>query len=249
MNSRYVSSPHAIRNMAALTGKYRDIPVAGIQPMTTIDFPGKLSAVLFTRGCPWNCRYCHNSALLHNEGEHLEWEYIEEFFRQRTDFLEGVVVSGGEPTLHPNLPGLLSWLRGMGYATGLHTNGSQPVMLMHVLRRGLVDFVAMDIKAPPAVYDRVTRTPNTCIDVSRSIRLILDSGVDYEFRTTWHPDILSECELLDTLRAASLVGVRTFYLQRFRQAGVTDPDLTEYASFPQEALDEAKKLFPVFDVR
>lgn len=249
MNSSHSSPLYAARNLPASPGKYRDIPVAGIQPMTTIDFPGKLAAVLFTRGCSWNCRYCHNSTLLHGDGERLGWESIEEFFRERAGFLEGVVLSGGEPTLHRNLPDLLAWLRGMGYATALHTNGSHPAMLLHVLRKGLVDFVAMDIKAPPTIYDRVTRTPNTCIEAARSIRIILDSGVDYEFRTTWHPDILSECELIDTLRAASLVGIRTFYLQRFRQTGVADPDLSEYATLPQGALDEARKLFPVFDVR
>ena len=249
MNTRHFTSSHAVRDIAVSEGKFRNIPVGGILPMTTIDFPGKLAAVIFTRGCPWNCRYCHNSLLLRGEGENLGWKNIEEFFRERADFLEGVVLSGGEPTLHHNLPDLLAWLREMGYATALHTNGFFPSMLLHVLRKGLVDFVAMDIKGPPAIYDRVTRTPNTCIEVARSIKLILDSGVNYEFRTTWHPSILSEYELLDTLRAASLVGIRTFYLQRFRQTGVVDQDLTEYATFPQDALDEAKKLFRVFDVR
>lgn len=228
--------------------KYHDIPVAGIQPLTTIDFPGRLAAVIFTCGCPWNCRYCHNSSL-RASGESIEWEGIEDFFRARVGFLEGVVLSGGEPTLHPHLPDLLAWLRELGYAVALHTNGFNPAMLLNILRKNLLDYVAMDIKAPPAVYDRVTRTPNSCIEASRSIKIILDSGVNYEFRTTWHPAVLSEYELLDIIRVASMVGVRSFFIQRFRSDGVADRELTEYAALPQNVLDTARNRFPVFDVR
>ncbi len=219
--------------------------------MTTIDFPGKLAAVLFTRGCPWNCRYCHNSGL-RGEGENRPWEGVEAFLRERFGFLDGVVVSGGEPTLHPGLPGLLAWLRSLGYATAVHTNGYYPAMLRSVLKKDLVDYIAMDIKAPPAVYDRVTRVPNTCIEVARSISIILESGVDYEFRTTWHPSVLSEYELLDTVRAASLVGVKKFFIQRFRPDGVADAELSgdcESEFIPPEVLTEARKSFSVFDVR
>jgi pyruvate formate lyase activating enzyme len=219
--------------------------------MTTIDFPGKIAAVLFTRGCPWNCRYCHNSGI-RRDGECVSWDQVESFLRERAGFLEGVVVSGGEPTFHRNLPALLMWLRGLGYATAIHTNGYSPSMLLHILKKGLADYIAMDIKAPPAVYDRVTRIPNTCIGVSRSINIILESGVDYEFRTTWHPSVLSEHELLETVRAASLVGVKRLFIQRFRSAGVEDQELVqgpECEFVPEEIVKEASRLFPVFAVR
>ncbi len=246
-----VSHIRALRVGHVSPESFQDIPVAGIQPMTTIDFPGRLAAVIFTRGCPWNCRYCHNSSLRQGN-ESLSREEIETFFRERAGFLEGAVVSGGEPMLHRGLPELLTWLRGMGYATAVHTNGRYPGMLMAILKRGLADYIAMDIKAPPSIYDRVTGASNTCIEVSRSIQIILDSGVDYEFRTTWHPLILSERELLDTLRAASLVGVKRFFLQRFRNAGVEDPELSrgpECDFIPPQIVEEAKRLFPVFEVR
>ncbi len=228
-----------------------DLPVAGIQPMTTIDFPGKLAAVVFTRGCPWNCRYCHNSAL-RQKGETFSWDRIESFFRERAGFLEGVAVSGGEPMLHNGLPGFLAWLRGNGYTTAVHTNGYFPAMLLSILKKGLADYIAMDIKAPPALYDRVTRVPNSCIEVARSIRIILDSGVDYEFRTTWHPAILSESELMDTVRAASLVGVKKYFIQRFRHDGVGDSELAESPDcefIPPMVVKEAQRLFPMFEVR
>ena len=237
--------------MDASLNSFHDIPVAGIQAMTTIDFPGKIAAILFTRGCPWNCRYCHNSKL-RRDGDHIPWDQIESFLRERAGFLEGVVVSGGEPTFHKNLPALLAWLRGLGFATAIHTNGSSPAMLLHILRKGVVDYVAMDIKAPPAVYDRITRIPNTCIEVSRSISIILKSGVEHEFRTTWHPAVLSETELLDTVRTASRIGVKRYYLQQFQNLGVEDPELaesTEHFAFPPAVVDEARRLFTSFDVR
>lgn len=237
--------------MHAVPTDFRGIPVAGIEPMTTIDFPGKLAAVLFTRGCPWNCRYCHNSAL-REMGECLSWEKIETFFRERAGFLDGVVISGGEPLLHPEMYGLLAWLRELGYATAVHTNGYYPGMLLSLLKKNLVDYIAMDIKAPPKIYDRVTRTPDTCIKVARSISVILESGVDYEFRTTWHPSVLSECELLDTVRAVSVVGGKRFYIQRFQRNGVGDPELADgpdCGQIPEEIVEEARKLFPVFEIR
>ncbi len=230
---------------------YVDIPVAGIQAMTTIDFPGRLAAVFFTRGCSWKCRYCHNSYLRH-DGEIVPWDEIEAFLSDRKGFLEGVVVSGGEPTMHPGLPSFLGRIRDLGYATAIHTNGANPAMLLHILKRGLVEYVAMDIKAPPAVYDRVTCMENTCIEASRSISIILNSGVEYEFRTTWHPSVLSESELLDTVRTVSRIGVKRYYLQQFHSQGVDDPELSENEvehSFPPSVVSEARRLFPVFDVR
>ncbi|MHB9027315.1 MAG: anaerobic ribonucleoside-triphosphate reductase activating protein [Candidatus Latescibacterota bacterium] len=246
-----VSHIRALRAGLSPQADFRDLPVAGIQPMTTIDFPDRLAAVIFTRGCPWNCSYCHNSTLRAG-GESLSWEKVEAFFRDRAGFLDGVVVSGGEPMLHSGLPGLLIWLRRMGYATAVHTNGYYPAMLLTILKQNLADFVAMDIKAPPAIYDRVTRAENSCIEVARSIRIILDSGVDCEFRTTWHPAVLSEYELLDTVRAASLVGVKKYFIQRFRRIGVGDSDLAQSPDcefIPPEVVKEAKRLFPVFEVR
>lgn len=237
--------------MATENKPFHDIPVAGIEPMTTIDFPDRIAAVLFTRGCRWNCRYCQNSEL-RVAGETIPWDRIEAFLDERTGFIEGVVVSGGEPTLHQSLPDLLMWIREKGFAAAIHTNGSNPAMLLHIIRKGLADYIAMDIKAPPKAYDRVTRYENTCIEVSRSINIILNSGVEHEFRTTWHPSVLSESELLDTIRTVSRIGVKRYYLQRFREKGVCDPELTGNGKcdiIPPFAVSEARRLFPVFDVR
>jgi pyruvate formate lyase activating enzyme len=228
-----------------------DIPVAGIQALTAIDFPGRLSCVLFTRGCPWKCRYCQNNSLRF-AGECMPWEITEAFLLKRIGFLEGVVISGGEPTLHPELSDLLAWIRELGFAVAIHTNGFFPDMLSCLLRKKLVDYVAMDIKAPPAAYDRITQTENACFEVSKSINIILSSGVDYEFRTTWHPSVLSENELMETLRSAAKSGIKKYYLQQFHSQGVSDPELAEspaFHAFPPAIVSEARMLFPVFEVR
>ena len=125
-------------------------------------------------------------------------------------------------------------------------------MLLHLFRKGIVDYVAMDIKAPPAIYDRITRSPNTCIEVSRSISIILGSGVAHEFRTTWHPAVLSESELMDIVHTASNIGIKRYFLQRFQSGGVEDRELAENPesfTVPPNVVDEARRLFAGFEVR
>lgn len=230
-----------------------NVPIAGIHPLTTIDFPGEIAAVLFTQGCPWHCRYCHNSALRScNHDDLVSRDVVVEFLTDRVGFIDGIVLSGGEPTLHPALPDFMAWIREFGYSTALHTNGNFPQMLSLLLKRGLVDYVAMDVKASLAAYDRVTRSENTCIGVSRSINIILSSGVDYEFRTTYHPDILSEQELLDIIHALSRAGAKHFFLQRFQAKGVTDQELVRNGgviTIPEAVCEEARRCFEVFEER
>ena len=229
------------------------IPVAGIQAMTAIDFPGRLAAVLFLKGCPWQCRYCHNATLRDpGSGDALPWEHVERFLADRAGFLDGIAVSGGEPTMHPTLPAFLRLLRLLGYAVALHTNGYFPVMLSNILRSGLVEYVAMDVKAAPAQYDRITGVPNSSVGVARSIDAVLASGVAYEFRTTWHPSLLSHEELLDTVRAVASVGAKRYYLQAFQPRGVTDVALVkdgEDVLIPGDIAAEAAERFPDFAVR
>ncbi|MBT4484319.1 MAG: anaerobic ribonucleoside-triphosphate reductase activating protein [Candidatus Latescibacteria bacterium] len=230
-----------------------DSPIVGIQSLTAIDFPGKIAGVFFTRGCPWKCRYCQNPSLSESDlKSSLSRNDIEEFLRSRKEFLDGIVISGGEPTIHSSLCDLLAWVRDYGYSTAIHTNGGFPEMLRCILKKRLVDYIAMDIKAPPAAYDRVTQVHNTGIAVSRSIKIILSSNIDYEFRTTYHPDILSEKELIDTMRAISCAGAKRYFLQRFRTKGVMDQELVQggdVVTIPQAAINEAQMLFEEFEVR
>ena len=203
-----------------------DIPVDGIHKMTTIDFPGCLAAVIFTRGCPWKCRYCHNPKLREYSTENsLSWDVISDFLKSRKGYLDGIVFSGGEPTMHKSLPEFLSLVREMGYKTAIHTNGFYPDMIRTIIKKGLVDYIAMDVKAPPRAYDRITLSSGSCFPVSKSIKLIISSGIDYEFRTTFHPLLLTENELIELMKSLFRIGVKRFYLQRFQKEGVRDDEL------------------------
>jgi len=230
-----------------------DIPVAGIQKMTTIDFPGHLAAVIFTRGCPWKCRYCHNSELRdYSMDNSIPWDSIKSLLESRAGYLDGIVISGGEPTLHSSLPELLTFIRGIGYETAIHTNGFYPDMLQLIIKESLVDYVAMDVKGPPRAYDRITRCRETSLPVSKSIKTIISSGIEYEFRTTYHPAILSEEELLKTMRAIFSAGGKRYYLQQFQKEGVCDEELVngyDVVSLPESAVKLGQKLFPEFGTR
>ncbi|MFC1607387.1 anaerobic ribonucleoside-triphosphate reductase activating protein [Candidatus Latescibacterota bacterium] len=233
--------------------KMHHVPIVGTIPMTMIDYPGKTAAVLFTKGCPWNCRYCHNQTCKDaNAQDIMPIDSIETFLDDRVGFLDGIVVSGGEPTIHPTLPVFLERIKGRGYQVALHTNGSNPDMMLLLIRCGLVDFIAMDVKAPPALYERITGYPNAGAKASRSITAILSSGVDYEFRTTYHPCLMTERDLMDTVKAVYSAGGRRYFVQRFQTQGVEDEELVGYgevSDVPGSIVEEASKLFDVFEVR
>ncbi len=239
--------------MIVLEKTIYNIPVVGIQKLTTIDFPGHIAAVLFTSGCPWKCRYCHNPELRNFSKENqITLNTIEDFLKSREGYLDGVVISGGEPTLHSSLPEILSFIKKTGYKTAIHTNGFYPDMLRLIIQNGLVDFVAMDVKGTPRAYDRITQCKETCYPVSKSIEIIVSSNIEYEFRTTYHPFVLSEEELLDTMRAISCTGCKRYYIQQFQKEGVRDKELVnnyEIVSIPESAVKLGQKLFPEFGTR
>lgn len=230
----------------------QDIPVAGIQKLTTIDYPGHLSAVLFLAGCPWRCRYCHNPALQGSGDERIEYDDLASFLDERRGFVEGIVVSGGEPTGHAALPDLLRWIRDFGYRVALHTNGFFPDMLSHIIGERLVDYIAVDVKGPPRAYDRIAGASGTCMPVSKSIDMVASSGIEFEFRTTFHPTILSEGELLQTMEAAARKNAGRYYVQMFRKDGVCDDELVrggDIVTVPASVIMLGEKLFRDFGVR
>ena len=164
---------------------------------TLIDFPGTPSAIVFTQGCNFRCRYCHNPELVY---PHLFTEpYPEEeffaFLKRRQGTLEGVVVSGGEPTLHDDLPRFLANIKALGYKTKLDTNGSRPEMLQTLLAQKLVDFVAMDLKAPFEKYSLITGVDTNAAVIRQSMKLLEESAVPYELRTTYDKEVLNDSDI------------------------------------------------------
>ena len=168
--------------------------IGGLNKFSLSDFPGKVAAVVSTQGCNFRCPYCYNGSLI--SPDVFEWclipqEEFFEFLQSRTKQLDGIVVSGGEPTIQAALPEFLARIKSEGFLVKLDTNGSQPQVLREVLQSKLVDFVAMDVKAPLGIYDRLTgiRTPTS--KILESIELIARSKVAHQFRTTVVKALLS----------------------------------------------------------
>jgi len=166
--------------------------ISGLQPVTASDFPGRMAAIVFTQGCNFHCPFCHNASLLPMDADSLIGENaIFAFLQKRRKVLDGVVISGGEPTLQDDLAGFCRKVRKMGFAVKLDTNGSRPEVIQGLLAESLVDFIAMDIKAPMSRLEKLTGTAYHGPQISRSISLIAASGVDHLFRTTDVKPLLS----------------------------------------------------------
>ena len=159
--------------------------IVGIQKLTLLDYPGKVACTVFLNGCNFRCPYCHNAELLGDAEEVMTVAGLLAFLRKRQGILDGVCITGGEPTLHPELPALLGEVRALGYAVKLDTNGYRPEILEAVLNQGLVDYVAMDLKNGPEDYaETVGLAQVELAKIRQSIRLLMDSPVDFELRTT-----------------------------------------------------------------
>lgn len=166
--------------------------IRGMQPVTASDFPGRLAAIVFTQGCNFHCPFCHNGSLLPMDADSLIGEdTVLGYLQKRKKLLDGVVISGGEPCLQDDLAGFCRQVREMGYAVKLDTNGSRPVVIEGLLAENLVDFIAMDIKAPMSRLPALTGTSLFGPQIRRSISLIAASGVDHLFRTTDVKPLLS----------------------------------------------------------
>lgn len=160
--------------------------ICGLQKLTLLDFPGRMACTVFLNGCNFRCPYCHNSELLENAVEPvMTEEALLTFLRKRQGILEGVCVTGGEPTLHPELPDFLRRIKALGYRIKLDTNGYRPAVMQNLIREGLVDYVAMDIKNSPDQYGPTVGLAHPDLEkIEESIRILLSGEVEYEFRTT-----------------------------------------------------------------
>lgn len=168
--------------------------IGGLIPFTTIDYPGKLAAVIFCQGCAWRCGYCHNQHLQPiNKQETVAWEDVLQLLEQRRGLLDAVVFSGGEPTMQPSLPDALATVRTMGFLTGLHTGGAYPERLAACLPH--LDWVGMDLKAPFELYDQITRITSSGKVAEQSADLLRSSGVAHQFRTTVDPFLQTDGRL------------------------------------------------------
>ena len=186
--------------------------IAGIIKNSFVDFPGLISAVLFTPGCNMNCWYCHNEGI--KADKDLNFDNFLKFLETRKNFLDGVVFSGGEPTLQKDLKSCIKKVKSMGFKIKLDTNGLNPEVVEDLLKENLLDYIAMDIKAPEERYSEITRCEIDLNKIKKSIEIIKNSGIDYEFRTTLSPDLyLDDVEKMSKM----IKGAKKYAIQQYRQ--------------------------------
>ena len=192
--------------------------IQGFQRLTLLDYPGKVACTVFTGGCNLRCPFCHNAPLVLSPAAQRSMEgEVLSYLQKRRGLLDGVCVTGGEPLLHPELPRFLSAVRAMGYLVKLDTNGTLPAPLKALLVAGLVDYVAMDIKAAPEHYALAAGTDVDLARVRESVDLIRSSGVEHEFRTTVVRGIHTQADF--EAIGQWLEGAERYFLQPFRDSG------------------------------
>ena len=193
--------------------------IGGLQKMTLLDYPGKVACTVFLPGCNLRCPYCHNSCLVVPEKitEGFPEEELLSFLRRRRGKLDGVCITGGEPTIHKELPDLIEKIRSLGFLIKLDTNGSNPKMLEELINGGLLDYAAMDIKNSPALYGKTCGGISVRDQAEKSMALLKEGPIDFEFRTTvcrpFHTEVSME-EL-----AQWIAGEEKYFLQNFEDSG------------------------------
>ncbi len=213
----------------------KNIPIKGFIETSFVDWEGKISSVIVFPRCNFRCRYCHNSELvLRSENiENIDFEKIMQRLSSLKGWVDGVCVSGGEPTLQPSLKEVVKAVKREGFLVKLDTNGSNPKVLQGLIDEGLVDYVAMDVKSQldESSYCKVTQSPNMLGEVKKSIRILLEGEIKYEFRTTVVPTIHQREDILKL--AMELNGADRLRIQNFRPSDtIIDPALKKIKPFP-----------------
>ena len=218
------------------------IKIAGWQKVTLIDYPGKIATGIFLAGCNFRCPYCHNPDLITIEPdkEYIAEEKIWAYLNKRKGIIDGVCIGGGEPLLNKDLEDFLSKIKKSGYLIKLDTNGFAPDFLAKLINKKLVDYIAMDIKACLDKYNQVAGAKVDVNKIKQSIKLIISSGLDYEFRTTVLPKFhdLEEIEKI----AKMIKGADKYFLQSFNNKITLDKSLQKASSFTEKELAKMKKI-------
>ena len=225
--------------------------IQGFQKLTLLDFPGRTACTVFTGGCNLRCPFCHNVALvLAPEEEPFAEEEIFSYLAKRRGVLDGVAVTGGEPLLQPDIAAFLRRIKEMGFLTKVDTNGFFPEALEAILNEGLADYVAMDIKNSKQKYAATCGRQSIDLGkVEKSIRLLKNAGIDFEFRTTVVGGFHTDEDIEDICRWLS--GCQRYYLQAFKDSGI----LKEGSGYtlPEEEMlamrDIARRYIPIVDIR
>ncbi len=222
--------------------------IAAVQQFTMLDYPGKTACIVFLAGCPLRCGYCHNPEfVLPEKIRKLKSSFIPEenffdFLDKRKGLLDGVVISGGEPTVHADLPLFIEKIKEKGFFVKLDTNGTHPFVISNMLGKGILDYIAMDIKTSIAGYPELVGPRLKVENIVESIDTIISSNIPYEFRSTLIREVHPR-EVLESM-AKLIKGAKMLYLQQFRSGETLDPKFREYSSFSVEELEDV--VAPIF---
>ena len=225
--------------------------IGGLQKLTLIDYPKKLACTVFTAGCNFRCPFCYSSELvlpekIKNQPRVSQLEFFK-FLEGKKGLIEGVVICGGEPTVHKDLIPFVKKIKKLGFSVKLDTNGSNPAVLKKLIGNGLIDYVAMDIKGPKDHYQKISMSKISVNSVERSVKILKESKIDSEFRTTVVPGLLDKKEITQMARWIGPGG--NYYLQNFRPEKTIDPKYEQIKPYSDEKLLEIRNaIAPLFDV-
>lgn len=228
------------------------IKIGGVERFSIVDFPEKVAAVVFMQGCPWRCPFCYNVALQNAKAEPVViWDKFLEFLDKRKGILDAVVFSGGEPLMQDGLSQAIDDVLGKGYIAALHTGGYRPEMLQQVLPK--LSWIGLDIKAPLSAerYRQATGCYDKVENILKSLDLLLESGIDFECRTTCDPRLLSIEDIYTIADFLKSKGVKSYHLQKYRPVeGDKTPDSECSKFFTDKKLEEYLQAnFEIFDLR
>jgi len=226
--------------------------IGGIQKTSLLDYPDSISAIIWTVGCNFRCPFCYNKDIVFGNVQLIPEKEIFSFLEKRKGMLEGLVITGGEPLLQKDITNFCEKVKKLSYLIKIDTNGTFPEKLRELIDKKLIDYVAMDVKAPKKKYDKLANAKVNTKKIEESIKILKDSKIDYEFRTTFIPELLTKNDIIEI--AEWLKGSKRFYLQQFKQntelVSVRFQDVTPY---PKEELiktiEYIKSYFDICEVR
>ncbi len=212
--------------------------IQGLQKTTLLDYPGKVACTVFTSGCNFRCPFCHNASLVIGTAQYqkIPEEEFFAFLEKRRGILDGVCVSGGEPLVHQDIKEFMKKIRELGFLIKLDTNGSFPSMLSQIINEGLVDYIAMDLKNSPIKYAETIGVPDYDIGaIDKSVRIIMNSDVTYEFRTTVVQEFHTKEDFIQMSRW--IRGAKAYYLQQYVESD--DMIVSGYHSYDEKIMRQA----------
>lgn len=239
------------------------IEIGGLQKTTLIDYPGKIACTVFLVGCPFRCHFCYNPQLvlpeLIKKQPRISKEEFFNFLKGKKDLLEGVCITGGEPTLNSDLPEFCKKIKKMGFSVKLDTNGYNPEMVKNLIEEKLIDYVALDVKAPKEKYGKVVGIENPTFEkkmvknIEKSVEILKEGKIDYEFRTTVVPTLLEKTDILEIGKWLSSLSpgqkLPKYYLQNFRPEKTLDPSFEKIKPYENDYLLEIQKaISPFFEI-